>query len=879
MSDLAVRLLKAVQKIDNEIISLSRMDDAQVFTFILKEIQAATGFDRVAIGLLTEGGNIDYLALHNGELKKGWQLEKGKGVTSQVVTTKQAVFVPDVSMNNEYERTVLVGSPIKNEFVAPLSTNGSMLGVLDLGRLVETPPLLGEDQELLSIFAAQIGTAVQNIRLNRRNSKLVERLDVINTVGQEINSVLNVRTLTEQVNRRIKEVFKPDVVTIAIFNQDNLTAHLRGFDKDVQIDIPDDPIGDLTKLVADNCDSLLIQDVTKETPPAKPTEVLTSVQGEIVSFIFAPLCLSGRSLGVITVQSYVPNTFDKDDKKALSTIAGHAAVAISNAQSFEQKIRELEALSGIDVKIVSAASAAELDELLNHISEKAVELTKADLCSIALYNDKENIVKQINPTAQVSTPIIDKRSDSSSVKSQNYVRIEIQISSFRQGTFDHNHERLLSALIKQAVVAIEYVEQQLEKKAANERLAAVAEINQELSFTPDWELQLQIIWDLILGKALNLLGAIYGNLMLKDRVKGDLYTAAQHGKARTQTRQMIGMDKGIVPYVFLTRRTLNVGDVSNPPDGVTYTPMIDADIKSELATPLRVRGSEKVLGVLNVESERLNAFTRLDEKLLETFADQVSIALQIVQQREREFELRGLAGMGGEEFIHEVHTLVGNVFLLSWHMGKVKDETEQITSGILEINSSTLASKIEGLDKHVDKTVAAAGTLKQILLERNNALRDTSQKRNISVYEIFERTQSDYGEPIPENIQVEIESYDEKLTVFASEGVFSSFQNIFNNAVKEIRKLGRGGYIRLGAESTSLDDVMFWISDNGPGIPAATQAVLFNAFKDAQDSATSGMGIGLWIAKLHIILNNGEIDMHTEESVGTTFRICLPRGS
>jgi PAS domain S-box-containing protein len=79
---------------------------------------------------------------------------------------------------------------------------------------------------------------------------------------------------------------------------------------------------------------------------------------------------------------------------------------------------------------------------------------------------------------------------------------------------------------------------------------------------------------------------------------------------------------GIVGRAFLTGRTQLVPDVSLDPDYVGVVP----DIRSEVAVPIRHQG--RTLGVLNLESERLDAFSVEDARLAESVADAVALALE-----------------------------------------------------------------------------------------------------------------------------------------------------------------------------------------------------------------------------------------------------------
>ncbi|NIQ93265.1 MAG: HAMP domain-containing histidine kinase, partial [Desulfuromonadales bacterium] len=55
--------------------------------------------------------------------------------------------------------------------------------------------------------------------------------------------------------------------------------------------------------------------------------------------------------------------------------------------------------------------------------------------------------------------------------------------------------------------------------------------------------------------------------------------------------------------------------------------------------------------------------------------------------------------------------------------------------------------------------------------------------------------------------------------------LFQAMENLLSNALKYAEE----GPVTLGARDTD-DSVLLWVSDSGPGIPAAAQGQIFNRF-------------------------------------------------
>ncbi len=101
-------------------------------------------------------------------------------------------------------------------------------------------------------------------------------------------------------------------------------------------------------------------------------------------------------------------------------------------------------------------------------------------------------------------------------------------------------------------------------------------------------------------------------------------------------------------------------------------------------------------------------------------------------------------------------------------------------------------------------------------------------------------------------------------------------QNILNNAVKFTEK----GEIEFGFRLKRGDtEIRFFVRDTGVGIPRDQQEVIFERFRQADDSSTrkyGGTGLGLWVARNLVELMGGTITVKSDPGVGSTFFVDLP---
>lgn len=101
------------------------------------------------------------------------------------------------------------------------------------------------------------------------------------------------------------------------------------------------------------------------------------------------------------------------------------------------------------------------------------------------------------------------------------------------------------------------------------------------------------------------------------------------------------------------------------------------------------------------------------------------------------------------------------------------------------------------------------------------------------------------------------------------------FQNLVSNAIKYSKE---NTQIMLGCEPKQAE-VVFYVKDNGVGIPLHQQSQIFNKFFRAENVLTmhtDGTGLGLYIVKAIVEAHGGKIWFESVENKGTTFFFSLP---
>jgi signal transduction histidine kinase len=157
-----------------------------------------------------------------------------------------------------------------------------------------------------------------------------------------------------------------------------------------------------------------------------------------------------------------------------------------------------------------------------------------------------------------------------------------------------------------------------ELKARYDRLSLLYNVGNVIHSTLDPQEALQ----LILKEAVRLMRASSGSVVLVNPTTNFLEIQASQGLPPNASALKLRVGEGITGWVARTGKPARVGDVAKDSRYI----MVRQNICSELAVPLEVNGETR--GVINVDSDRKEAFDADDQELLEGFAVQAARVIQ-----------------------------------------------------------------------------------------------------------------------------------------------------------------------------------------------------------------------------------------------------------
>jgi len=194
----------------------------------------------------------------------------------------------------------------------------------------------------------------------------------------------------------------------------------------------------------------------------------------------------------------------------------------------------------------------------------------------------------------------------------------LNLLSEHSGAFTDRDEALLRQFAAHVAVAIENARLFRSERHYTETLETLAEIGREMSSILDL--------DVLLTRIASLTKRIidyrtFGILLLNETTNMlEMKLAVRYGEENSAKNIKLG--EGLVGWAALYKEPLLVADVSKDP---RYINLVE-DVRSELVIPMLIK--DRCIGVFDLESPELNAFTKDNKELLTLLASQAAVAIE-----------------------------------------------------------------------------------------------------------------------------------------------------------------------------------------------------------------------------------------------------------
>lgn len=334
---------------------------------------------------------------------------------------------------------------------------------------------------------------------------------------------------------------------------------------------------------------------------------------------------------------------------------------------------------------------------------------------------------------------------------------------------------------------------------------------------------------------------------------------------------------GYTPEEFKSINTKDITHTDDIPETLLYVSRIVNDEIDSFRTEKRFHRKDKSVFWVDISGTGLKKNDKVYAIMGVIFdiTDRKNIELQLKNQfqellaaKERAEESDRLKTAFLQNMSHEIRTPMNAIMGFSSLLLEHADNKAKLKSFIDIINqrSNDLLDIISDI---LDISKIESGQVSLNLEETN--LTDVFAELSTFFSEYQKRLKK-------EHIQFSLESLclpDNSLVITDK----VKFKQIFINLISNAFKFTEEGKIECGCRLKENNELLFYVSDTGIGIPPDKHQLVFERFVQLQNNSKmniGGTGLGLPIVKALVNMLGGEISLKSEHGRGSTFYFVLP---
>ena len=533
----------------------------------------------------------------------------------------------------------------------PITVQESITGIVMLGS--RNQPLSYINVQPYEYLTELISVSLEKSYAHREMTKHLKEVESLASINQLVSSTSDIEGFYQALLGKIRETIGDYNLLVALYDEKTNSISIPFSYEDGEIlSIESFPLGEgLTSILIRSAQPLMLVENTEQ----RAAELGAKIAGAPArSWMGAPLLVHGKPIGALIIQDVEKeHAFDEDDLKFFTTISGQVAGAINNVRLLgesQQKALQLETAAEIAKDI---SGSLNLDELL----VKAVNLIRErfDFYHASIFlNDQPRDFAVIRESTGDAGVQLKRKGYKIGIGSKSIVGFVsskgealVVNDTSKDATYYPNPllpktraeaaiplkvgDRILGVLDVQSITPYVFTDENLRSVQILADQLAVAVVNSELFSKAQEHLSQHRLLhhmtttassgatlDEALESAVSGLQVTFGGarvtILLADQDKKHLEVKASIGYAESISKLQVEIGKGITGWVAAHKRPLRVRDVTEDPRYIAAS----ANTKSELAVPLIYRN--ELLGVLNVESEKTDAYDEEEEEILGTLA-------------------------------------------------------------------------------------------------------------------------------------------------------------------------------------------------------------------------------------------------------------------
>jgi len=337
----------------------STLDPQEALKLIVHEavrlMNAASG----SVALVNPNTNLLEIHASSGlaESASHLRLQLGEGLTGWVASNGRAARVDDVTQDTRYVR---LRPDTRSELAVPLEVNGETRGVLNVDS-DRVAAFSADDEELLIELATQAARVIHNTWLYEQLRLKARLFETLTSVGQAINSTLNVNETLQVIVRETCALMRTKMCSLMLLDASLKRLELRAshgagkaYRDKPALDVEESLLG----VVVRRKRPVQIQNVQTS---GRYQNVDVATVEELVSLVSVPLMFSGKAIGTLNVYTAEEYTFSNEEISILSALAELSAIAIEKARLYErtadveEQLRQNEKLSALGLLAAEVA--------------------------------------------------------------------------------------------------------------------------------------------------------------------------------------------------------------------------------------------------------------------------------------------------------------------------------------------------------------------------------------------------------------------------------------------------------------------------------------------------------------------------------------------
>jgi signal transduction histidine kinase len=324
-------------------------DLGALISLVTEQVCYLLGADRGSLYLLDKERGDVHSTMALGLADKAIRLKLHQGIAGLVAATGQSIVVHDAYSDARFYRAVdeATGYRTRQILCVPIKTRrGDVLGVLELLNK-RSGHFTPEDEEVLLLLATQLGVALANAQLYEGLRTNLDRVSRLMKVGAAISSELDLDALLRTISQTTSHLLQAERSTVFLVDQGHNELWSRvaeGLDRqEIRI-----PLGaGIAGMVASTGVAIRISDAY--TDPRFNPDVDKRTGYRTRNILCTPMRNArGRVICVFQVLNKRGGGFSALDEQLLASLSSQAAVAVENAQLYDEVQRAYTQLQALD---------------------------------------------------------------------------------------------------------------------------------------------------------------------------------------------------------------------------------------------------------------------------------------------------------------------------------------------------------------------------------------------------------------------------------------------------------------------------------------------------------------------------------------------------